>query len=391
MLDTHDHTEDVRLSAPSGPLSLDGIAGYLRTGTDPARQFDTGPDNEISVNLNALTADGQLLAREALDSWTDVTGIDFVEIGGDAQINFDDNQAGAFAQWSTRGDEIISVDVNISTQWLADEGTEIGEYGYQTYIHEIGHAIGLGHGGPYDGSAEYPNDAAYVNDSWQASVMSYFSQTENTFVDASLGYTTTPMPADVIAVQDMYGTATDTRLGDTTYGFGDTTGEARLNFTQLDTPFSLTLVDSGGTDTLNLSGYSDDQVIDLNPLTYSDVGGGKGNLSIARGTTVENALGASGDDVLVGNDASNSLTGGAGADTFVFMDAGFGDDVVTDFEEGVDMLAFMGGATLDDFAASDTDDGTLLIADGDPDGASILLAGLSPADLTGTVDDALFV
>ncbi|WP_281827227.1 M10 family metallopeptidase C-terminal domain-containing protein [Jannaschia rubra] len=388
MPDTHNHAGDDRLSAPGGPLGLDGIADYLRTGTDPARQFDTGPDDEIGVDLTALTRDGHRLAREALESWTDVTGIDFVETRGDAQIAFDDDEAGAFASWSTRGGEITGAEVNVGTDTLARYGTDVDGQGYRLYVHEIGHALGLGHGGPYDGAADYPRDAAYANDSWQASVMSYFSQTANTFVDASFGYTTTPMPADVIAVQDMYGAATDTRTGDTTYGFGDTTGEARLDFTRFDNPVALTLVDSGGRDTLNLTGYSDDQVIDLNPLTYSDVGGGRGNLSIARGTAIENALGGSGDDVLVGNGGDNTLTGGAGDDTFVFARGGFGNDVVTDFETGADRLAFDGGVALDDLAAEDTEGGALLTAN--DDGASILLAGLSVADLTAAANDGLF-
>ena len=44
--------------------------------------------------------------------------------------------------------------VNISTDWITTDGgandgkTGIDSYGYQTYIHEIGHALGLGHQGP---------------------------------------------------------------------------------------------------------------------------------------------------------------------------------------------------------------------------------------------------
>jgi hypothetical protein len=37
----------------------------------------------------------------------------------------------------------------------------IDSYSFQTYVHEIGHALGLGHGGPYNGSASYGLDNLY--------------------------------------------------------------------------------------------------------------------------------------------------------------------------------------------------------------------------------------
>jgi hypothetical protein len=56
------------------------------------------------------------------------------------------------------------------------------------------------------------------------------------------------------------------------------------------------------------------QVIDLNTEVFSNVGGSIGNMTIARGTVIENAIGGSGDDTLIGNDVGNFLTGGAGND-----------------------------------------------------------------------------
>ena len=64
----------------------------------------------------------------------------------------------------------------------------LNTYAFQTYIHEIGHALGLGHPGNYNGEARYPNDAEFQNDSWAMSIMSYFGQTENTYF-AGLGFT----------------------------------------------------------------------------------------------------------------------------------------------------------------------------------------------------------
>ena len=63
------------------------------------------------------------------------------------------------------------------------------------------------------------------------------------------------------------------------------------------------------------------------------------NLSIAFNTEIENLIAGSGDDTIVGNSANNTITGGEGADTFVFQ-GDFGDDVITDFTVGTDQLTF---------------------------------------------------
>ncbi|WP_171900834.1 M10 family metallopeptidase C-terminal domain-containing protein, partial [Stappia indica] len=65
------------------------------------------------------------------------------------------------------------------------------------------------------------------------------------------------------------------------------------------------------------------QLIDLRPETYSNVGGLTGNLTIARGTIIENATGGNGNDTLIGNSANNILNGGLGDDV---MKGGAGND-----------------------------------------------------------------
>ena len=358
------------------PRSLEGIANYLRFEYWSPRQFDLDEHKVITVNLAGLTHPGRILAVEALETWSDVTGITFRRTKKEAQITFDDAEDGAFAQSGVRGEEVVFSTVNIGKDWLERFGTAFDSYSFQTYIHEIGHALGLGHPGPYNDTADFETDAAFANDSWQTSVMSYFSQGENPNVNATSAFTITPMGADILAAQAMYGAANDVRLGDTTYGFNDTTGEARLELNDTDFWVAATLIDSGGIDTLDFSGYSTYQSINLNDRSLSSYGGGKGNLSIGAGTVIENVIGGAARDRIIANEADNVLTGGAGADIFVFRGKDLGQDRITDFEFGVDTLDFRAGAKAKDFEITEAKNGLLLLDQSDGED-SIFLAGLT--------------
>src|SRR5206468_4550182 len=82
-----------------------------------------------------------------------------------------------------------------------------------------------------------------------------------------------------------------------------------------------------------------------------------GNLEIARGVVIENAIGGNGADTIIGNSANNVLTGNGGADTLTggsgndtFSDTKFGHngDIITDFHAG-DAIVFS-DATLGAFS-----------------------------------------
>ncbi|QNP46486.1 M10 family metallopeptidase C-terminal domain-containing protein [Sphingomonas sediminicola] len=221
----------------------------------------------------------------------------------------------------------------------------MGGYAYQAYLHEIGHALGLGHAGNYNTTANYPYDALYQNDAWSTSVMSYFSQTENTYFAGQgfdSAYLVTPMVADILAMQQMYGLSTTTRNGDTTYGFNSNAGNPYNAAVLFNVAY--TIFDTGGTDTMDFSGYDVAQVLNLNAESFSSVGTLDGNVSIARGTTIENAIGGGGNDSIIGNSVANVLTGGDGSDTIT---GGAGNDTFRDLKSGLN------GDTITDFGVGD--------------------------------------
>ncbi|WP_417467372.1 M10 family metallopeptidase C-terminal domain-containing protein [Maricaulis sp.] len=396
------YTVGLETAEPLEAWTNDQIADYLSSGYwvgngASARHWDVTDGGTITVSLVGLTADGQTLARAALALWSDLTGITFSEVGVGGQMTFDDDEDGAFSSSTISGGFITSAEVNVSTDWISTYGTNLDSYSYQTFIHEIGHALGLGHSGPYNGAADYAVDAAYLNDSWQASIMSYFSQTENTYVDASYAFVVSPQVADILAIQDMYGLAGNIRGGDTVYGFNSTAGNAIYDATSFTRVTSYTIVDTGGTDTMDYSGSNANQTLDLRAESFSSLQGGRGNVAIARGSVIENAIGGTGNDTLIGNSADNELTGNGGNDTFY---ASGGTDVYNG-NGGSDTVVFSGLQT--DYSVTTNGSGNTVVTDlrvNTPDGVTELISietieyGTSAPSLTaaltpGTVADLL--
>jgi serralysin len=339
-------------TAPIG--SIPTLADWLLNGfwTNQNALPHHWASNTITYNLGNLTASEQTLALSALNAWHEVANVNFVLVSSGANITFNHNgtmQAATSASWDGSG-HMTSATVDISSDWITTDGgandgkTGIDSYGYQTYIHEIGHALGLGHQGPYNGSANYSTDAIFRNDTWQFSVMSYFS--EDNYSGSSYRYVITPQMADIYAVQSIYGAAT-TRAGDTVYGFNNTAGSI-YDFTKYTQAPALTIYDSGGNNTLDCSGYSNNQTIDLHAGSFSSVGGLVNNIGISTTTIIQTAIGGSGSDTLTANDLGCTLSGGAGLDTLIGGAAadrligGAGRDTMTG-NGGVDTFAFASG------------------------------------------------
>jgi serralysin len=206
---------------------------------------------------------------------------------------------------------------NATSNVFANNLIHENEYGRQTLTHEIGHALGLQHPGDYNAapgvSITYNQDATYFEDSRAHSVMSYFSES-STGQDFQGAYSSAPLLNDITAIQHFYGANMTTRSGDTTYGFNSNTDRDFLTATGAQDNVVFSAWDAGGTDTFDFSGFSQNQRINLNEQSFSDVGGLKGNVSIAAGVTIENAFGGAGNDVIIGNNTNNILMGGAGDD-----------------------------------------------------------------------------
>lgn len=289
--------------------------GYWDAKSQAARHFDVVAGDSLDVDVTGLSAEGQFLASTALEAWTYVTGISFNLVSAGAQITFDEEEVGAFSSSNISGGLITSSSVNVSADWLIEHGTAINSYSFQTYIHEIGHALGLGHAGNYNGSAYYGVDNHYQNDNWQASVMSYMDQRQNTVGVSDWAYLMSPMIADILAIHNLYGSDTAQRLGNTTYGENSTAGGYLDGLAALSgAAIAFTVMDDGGKDTLDFHFDSADQVVDLRGGYSSSVWGLVDNLSIARGTIIEKFRAGAGDDLVSGNSAANTIWGRNGND-----------------------------------------------------------------------------
>ncbi|WP_176556089.1 M10 family metallopeptidase [Rubellimicrobium rubrum] len=342
------------------------VEGFWQDRGQIARDWTT--TDIIEVDLTGLDREGAALARAALSAWESVADLEFEEVDDGGHIRFTDSGLSA----TTSGDHDANGHMNWATvaigrSWLDFSGTKVGTYAFQVYLHEIGHALGLGHPAQYRGSDNF-KEALFRNDSWQQSVMSYFDQDENPNVSSAAfpSFVITPMMADIAAIQRIYGAPKGgATAGDTVYGVGTNLVGYLGDMFQAgsSSPAKLarnvmTVYDEGGHDRLDFSDDPASQRVDLRKGMFSTVYGHKDCLGIAQGTVIEDYSAGSGADWIGGNAAANRLRGGGGADVIRgrdgadTIDGGSGDDSLCG-GRGRDLL--MGGAGDDTYVQDSSD------------------------------------
>ena len=270
----------------------------------------------------------------ALQTWANVADITIEEIavGAGARLAETLWNKASFTLASSFGAVGLHDTPNLSGtaagHFLANDPTSLyglsaanpapGTFNFQTFVHEIGHGLGLAH--PHDtgqGTSVFPGVSSpsdlgnFGLNQTIYTVMSY-NQAPGSTIGA--GNIAGPMAFDIAAVQQLYGANTTYRAGDDSYQLAQVAGNTHL---------WLCLWDAGGNDEIRYGG-SGVAHIDLRAATLrSEFGGGgfgssvegqAGGYTIANGVVIENASGGSGNDTIIGNAADNRLDGSAGAD-----------------------------------------------------------------------------
>jgi serralysin len=273
-----------------------------------------------------LNATEQNAVRIAMQAWGAVANINPLEtvdgenVVGDIRIAFTtmDSDTYAYAYTPVSGAPYAG-DVWLNPDPPVPAGLDFstGAAGYNTIIHELGHALGLDH--PFD--HDDPSlDLPVQFDTFKYTVMSYSDAPGHIDAADSSFYPTTPMLLDIQALQYLYGPNTTHHTGNNTYVF-----EQGVNYYQ-------TIWDAGGIDTIRYNATTDGAEIDLRAGQFSQLGKAislsngtmqHDDVAIAYGVIIENATGGGGRDKIIGNIVANVLNGGAGTDT---MSGGAGND-----------------------------------------------------------------
>ncbi len=300
-------------------FTVDEVGAYLARGfwQEVGNALPPRLDANISVNINTLSAANQALAKWAMMAWSELGFTFTLTAAQSADIMLRDDFRGGYTNWHERGGMPL---VNVGPDFSTYYGSRLDGYTYQSWLHELGHALGLGHTGAYNGTGTYGVDNHFINDSWQMSVMSYFPQDENTSINASFAYVLTPMPGDIAGIEKLYDLNPRQDVGNTVY-FWDTTAPGihgvigrEIAAGRLTEPVAMTIKDAGGIDTLNFRGAGQAINLDLRPGSINSAFGLRGNILIERNTIIENVVGSTANDVIRGQWADNRLDGGAGND-----------------------------------------------------------------------------
>jgi serralysin len=341
------------------PTAGGDLSGPNKTAGTPGGTLRYAFDGSFSAAEKATYLAG-------MQVWQNVANVQFAEASGTAAADFTFRRNTDTKAFFTAADAYavpigsslipqrvgpyISVDMRPGIgfgNWANDYSD--GGNAFNTAVHEIGHLLGLDHGGPYnegEGTGGAGASAAQftVYDQAPYSIMSYVAPND---VNARLygsyplranyglaadgtspNQAVTPQSLDILAIQRIYGAATVGTLTQAqTFGFNTTIADATKTFFDfsINTRPVVTLYSSASGNTLDLSGFAQNAVVDLTPGSFSSAGGLTNNIGIAYGTQVGRAIGGSGADRIAGGEAAEILQGGLGTDTLA---GGGGADVL---------------------------------------------------------------
>lgn len=140
---------------------------------------------------------------------------------------------------------------------------------------------------------------------------------------------------------------------------------------------------TNGSDDL-IGGRGRDRLIGLGG--GDDLFGGAGNDILVGGGGEDDLFGGDGNDILRGGRGRDDLVGGAGRDTLIggpdrdtFVLQPRGNDIIRDFQDGVDELALSGGLSFNNLVLQQQGNNTLIVANGN---RVALLPGVNANSIT---------